>query len=90
MDLGMQVSFSETFNIVTADMVALGIPVVVSDEIEWVYPFFHAIPQSTDDIVQTMKSAMFFGRVGAWLNYRRLDSYSKDATRQWVRVLKDY
>ena len=36
MDLGMQVSLSETFNVVTADYVTAGIPVVVSKEIPWV------------------------------------------------------
>lgn len=35
MDLGLQVSMSESFNIVAADYVAAGIPMVVSEEIEW-------------------------------------------------------
>lgn len=35
MDLGMQVAFSETFNIVAADMVVSGVPIVVSREVPW-------------------------------------------------------
>jgi hypothetical protein len=35
MDLGMQVSFTETFNIVAADMIMAGVPVVASPEIAW-------------------------------------------------------
>ena len=35
MHMGMQVSLSESFNIVAADYVAAGIPMVVSEEIEW-------------------------------------------------------
>lgn len=35
MDIGMQVSLSESFNIVAADYTAAGLPMVVSDEIEW-------------------------------------------------------
>ncbi len=35
MDMGMQVSISETFNIVCADFIYMGIPIVVSKEIEW-------------------------------------------------------
>lgn len=35
MDLMLQPSYSETFNIVTADGIAMGIPSVVSDAIEW-------------------------------------------------------
>lgn len=35
LDLGLQVSFSETFNIVAADFVSSGIPIIVSDSISW-------------------------------------------------------
>jgi hypothetical protein len=35
MDIGMQVSFSETFNIVSADLLSQGVPVVGSEEIPW-------------------------------------------------------
>jgi len=35
MDIGMQVSMSETFNIVAADFVYTGIPIIVSKEIDW-------------------------------------------------------
>lgn len=35
MDFGLQVSMSETFNLVAADYVAAGIPIVVSEEIKW-------------------------------------------------------
>jgi len=38
MDLGMQVSLSETYNIVTADFINQGIPVVVSEEIHIASP----------------------------------------------------
>lgn len=37
LDLGMQVSLSETFNLVSADYVSAGIPIVVSSEINWAY-----------------------------------------------------
>ncbi len=35
MDLGMQVSFSESFNIVTADFVSSKVPIIVSEDITW-------------------------------------------------------
>lgn len=35
MDIGLQVSMSESFNIVAADYTAAGLPMVVSDEVEW-------------------------------------------------------
>lgn len=36
LDVGLQVSLNETFNIVAADYVTAGIPLVVSPEIDWV------------------------------------------------------
>ena len=36
-DIGMQISFSETFNIVTADCISQEVPVVVSKEIDFVF-----------------------------------------------------
>jgi hypothetical protein len=35
MDLGLQVSYTESFNNVAADFIAEGIPVVISDAIDW-------------------------------------------------------
>lgn len=35
MDMGMQISFSETFNIVAADFVFNKVPIVVSEDISW-------------------------------------------------------
>lgn len=50
MDITMQVSFTESFNIVAADAVANGVPTVTSKEIEWVFPFFYAHPTSVRSI----------------------------------------
>lgn len=57
MDLCIQVSFTETFNIVTADAVAEGVPSVVSDAIEWA-------PESWKADVDNAQS---IARTGAWL-----------------------
>jgi hypothetical protein len=50
MDIGMQCSFSETFNIVGADFISQGVPVVGSSEIPWASPIFNADPTSSEDI----------------------------------------
>ncbi len=74
MDLGMQVSFTETFNIVTADFVNNNIPVVVSKEIPWVNPLFFANPSKVNSIVKKMRIAFvfsklkFLNKIGLWLN----------------------
>lgn len=58
MDINLQVSYSETFNIVSADAVAQGVPVVVSEEIFWVSKRYHANPNSPEDIIEKMEMAL--------------------------------
>ena len=53
MDIGIQVAFSETFNIVAADMVTSGVPVVVSKEVPWAAAAI-VNPTSSKDIADTM------------------------------------
>jgi hypothetical protein len=53
-EIGMQASLSETYNIVTADMVNKFIPVVVSKEIRWVKEDFKVNPTSFEDIVNKL------------------------------------
>ena len=77
MDIALQVSFSETFNIVTADAVVMGVPVVVSDDISWVAAKYHADPTSTDDIVCKMATALQDARRGEHnINQHGLNSYN--------------
>ena len=40
MDVGLQISFTESFNIVAADFVVNDTPIIVSDAIEWMPRFF--------------------------------------------------
>ena len=54
MDLGMQVTFSETYNIVSADLVNLEIPIVVSPEVHWANQDSWADPSSIEDMVLTL------------------------------------
>ena len=57
MDLGLQVSFNETFNIVAADFVSQNIPLVGSHEIPWLNNFYKAEETNTTDIVAKLKFA---------------------------------
>lgn len=61
MDIGLQVSFTETFNIVSADMVMNGVPVVTND-IPWVHPLFHADPTNSKSIVKAMGRALWVNK----------------------------
>ena len=84
MDLGIQVSFTETFNIVTADFVNNNIPVVVSKEIPWVSRLFHANPSKVNSIVRRMRLALLypytrvFNKIGLWW-------YSFKSERIWTK-----
>jgi hypothetical protein len=64
MDLGMQVSFSETFNIVTADLVSQGIPVVASSEIEFVNPLCKVDANDACGALSAMRIAIEYGPYG--------------------------
>jgi glycosyltransferase involved in cell wall biosynthesis len=68
MDFSMQVSFTETFNIVTADALSVGTPVITSSEVPFVYPVY-ASPTSSKNMVKQM------GKV--WKNRVQLNKESK-------------
>lgn len=88
MDLGLQVSFSETFNIVAADFVHLHVPVVVSREIRWANWLYKADPTDIDSIV----SHLWLAYLGRKINLHRLnkwglENYNFDAMKAWKFLL---
>jgi len=85
MDLGLQVSFSETFNIVAADLVNEGVPVVGSAELPWLPEAYVARTTSAFDMIQTMDRALDLGANSA---KRALAEYSDDAADIWTEWLK--
>lgn len=90
MDIGMQVSYTESFNIVAADFIHCNIPIVVSEEISWVCPFYKADPSSASDILQKLKAA----NNGRWLSAQKvnkiwLNSYNESALKIWLSYLKN-
>lgn len=90
MDLGMQVSYTESFNIVAADFIHCNVPIVVSDEISWVCPLYKADPSSPTEIVQKLTSAYNNRRLGAQsLNKVWLKNYNNKALSAWLQYFKD-
>ena len=89
MDLGLQVSFSETFNIVTADMMSCGVPIVGSlGEIPWSNEFFNADPVDFEDIVASGVFSYKFGWLNVFCNQRSLVKYSKKTEKIWNKYFK--
>lgn len=84
-DVLMQASMSETFNIVAADAIFVGTPILVSSEISWAYPVF-ADPQNVDDCIRKLgvvwKSTFLMTK-----NRAGLKSYVGESIRRWLAYL---
>jgi hypothetical protein len=91
MDVVLQVSNSETFNIVAADAVANGVPVVGSDEIPWLDREYVADPGCVFSISEKI--------LRVWQNSRKkllqadqlydLRKYTEHTKELWTRYLHD-
>lgn len=87
MDLGMQVSFSETFNITAADFVYNSIPIVASSEIPFVNGLCKIETNSSDDAMSAMKLATKFGRYGLnKINKMLLNKWNEKAEKEWSKL----
>lgn len=85
-DIGMQVSFSETFNIVTADHITCGIPVVTSKEVEFVFPYYQAEPTNEADIVKKLNRA-YRSKLHSLLNIFLLKSSNTETEYEWDKYM---
>lgn len=87
MDVGLQVSFTESFNIVTADFVHAGIPIVVSHDVDWMPRFNRVDPNNTDEIIRKLclfyKYPSFMHRS----SQAALADYNRTATQIWQEEL---
>lgn len=90
MDISMQVTFSETYNIVTADAVANHIPVVVSSEVRWVSDRYKVSPTSVEDIVDCLKLALTDGAHGSHsVNFYLLRRFNRKSIAAWTEFLRN-
>jgi len=83
MDIGMQCNFSETFNIVSADLISQGVPVVGSVEIPWAVHPCCANPTDSEDIVRKLKLAYRFPRLNVIANQVSLTAYTNNTAKIW-------
>jgi glycosyltransferase involved in cell wall biosynthesis len=87
MDIGMQVSFSETFNIVGADHVVNGVPFLGCEEIPW----WGNVPVSTTDrpkIVQLLNGIYESSEANILVNQINLTKYAGTSQTRWLEFLK--
>jgi len=88
MDIGMQVSFSETFNIVGADLISQGVPLVGSSEIPWSSPWFNADPTDTDDMKNALLRSYIAPKMNVNMNTKNLVKYVDGTKNIWLKLFK--
>ena len=84
-EIGMQVTFSETFNIVAADLITNGVPTVVSKEVPWAVVGI-ADPTSTNDIASSLETAWNHPKFNVIGNTTNLMLYNHKTKAAWNRV----
>jgi hypothetical protein len=88
MDVGMQVSLSETFNIIAADFVANDIPVIGSNEINWLSRSYRASLTDYHDIYEKLAFAYFARKYNLhFLNKMGLKTHNRSALKSWLKFL---
>lgn len=88
MDIGLQVSFSETFNIVTADMITQGVPIIGSSEIPWLHEVYTANTTDSEDIALKLVWAYIYPNKNVELNQKLLYIYTQRTKDIWLNYFK--
>lgn len=88
MDIGLQCNFSETFNIVSADLISQGVPIVGSYEIPWSSKLFNARPAESDEICNIISRTYKYSKLNLWFNKRNLTKYTNNTKKVWASYFK--
>jgi len=86
MDACMQVSYTETFNLTTADAILAHVPVVVSDQIDWL-TCRKANPNNESDIAEVLEYVIDRNTEQVEDNISDLLKYNHHANREWFKFL---
>lgn len=89
MNLLLQVSYTESFNMVTADGIAQGVPTVVSDAIDWVPAHWQAFMDDVNDIARAGERLLHDVRA-PHDGLVHLERHNADAVKAWLRFLGIY
>ena len=89
MDIGMQVSLTETFSIVSADYVTAEVPIVVSKEIDWASRFCKAKDDDVNDIVRVLHR-VYKNKCLVKRNKKLLAKASRKAENIWYEFTKNF
>jgi hypothetical protein len=89
MDVGMQVSLSESFNIVTADFVSSYVPIVVSEEIEWMPDLTKVLYSDALEMSEKLKQALVKDEKFTKRSFEALDDYNTKAIMAWDKFFRN-
>ena len=86
-DIGLQVSFTETFNLVTADLLSQGVPVIGSAEIPWMNENYLCNPTDVTDIVKVLNIVYKNPRLNVDENFLSLVEYMENTKKIWLQTI---
>jgi hypothetical protein len=86
-DIGLQVSFTETFNIVSADVLCNGIAIIGSSEIPWINKRYTASPQDAEEIIDKLLLAYDDLERNVIENQKSLEDYVNNTIIIWKENL---
>lgn len=89
MDCAMQVSLSESFNIVAGDAVYVGTPIVVSDEIDWLPFFLKVETSSAEKIAKKIDFVLSYPGLSTIAAELCLDSFNVKSLFAWKKFLQN-
>lgn len=87
MDIGMQLSMTESFNIVTADFVSKHIPIIVSPDISWMSWITKVGPFNIKEIIARLEIALTYKKLFNTVSSYSLQDYNVDAIDSWYNYL---
>jgi len=90
MDIGMQSSITETFNIVGADHISVGVPLVGSKEIPWAVEYFCGNPVESDEICTALLRTYKLPKINVCANQHYLKKYTDKTRKIWVEYFTNY
>jgi hypothetical protein len=86
MTIGLQVSLTEASNVISLDMAAAGLPVVVSPEIKWATAQSTCYPTDSEAIANTMLHAMAHPEL-IEENRRNIQAHNDSCFAQWQKFI---
>jgi hypothetical protein len=86
MDMGLQCNFSETFNIVGADLISQGIPLISnSKEIPWAIEEYCASPVDGESIIRALHKSYEEPELNAFQHQHSLNLYTTETSKIWTK-----